>query len=383
MKILKRLTSIALCLILCTFMCVTAFAAVKPSLKISNASAMAGQEVTLDLTLSGNPGIMAMAFSITYDNSQFAFVDVSKGFISTPTFKDHSDKGYVAFSVSETSDKTTNGTIMSLKFKIKDSAKPGKYTISLGNPNYEKYGSKIDNCFSNSKEELIVPDIISGIITVEGECDKQGHDYGGWSVTKVGTCTETGIKSRTCARCGAVEEVVLPVNHDVEDEWTVDRVATPEENGIMSRHCKNCDERFEEIVFTYDEVVDSNKDNPSSETSSSNDGNSQDEQTSSTTGSTSSSTDKKTGIDNTLGAKNPLETVEGTKDYQDKLNAQNLETNDGDSDSTDTTGSISKNSLFFKSTVGIILIIVLVLLSISIIVFGVILIIMNNKKSRH
>lgn len=384
MKIFKKLTSIALCLILCTFMCTTVFAAAKPSLKISDASASAGQEVTIDVSLSENPGIMAMAFSITYDNSQFTFVDVTKGFVSTPTYKDHSDKGYVAFSISETSDKTTDGTIISLKFKIKDNAKPGKYAIKLGNSNYEKYGNKIDNCFSNSKEVLIVPTITAGSITVEGECDKVGHSYGDWSVSKAATCTEDGLKSRTCSRCGNVEEVVLPRCHQLEEEWTVDKVATPEENGIMSRHCKVCGEHFEEIIFTYDEVTDSNKDNPSSESDTSSNSNPQGEQTSSTTGSTSSTTNKKPGINNTVGAKNPLEAVEDTKDYQDKLNAQKLESNSAASDSqVNTTGTLGKISSFFASPVGIILIVVFVLLCVSIIVFGIILIIMNNKKSKH
>ena len=152
----------------------------------------------------------------------------------------------------------------------------------------------------------------------------------------------------------------------------------------MSRHCKVCGEHFEEIIFTYDEVTDSNKDNPSSESDTSSNSNPQGEQTSSTTGSTSSTTNKKPGINNTVGAKNPLEAVENTKDYQDKLNAQKLESNSAASDSqVNTTGTLGKISSFFASPVGIILIVVFVLLCVSIIVFGIILIIMNNKKSKQ
>lgn len=427
MKKIKIFMSLILCIVLCAAMSFSVFAAPVPNIKISNEAAMAGQEVTVDITISGNPGIMAMTFSITYDKAQFEFINVANGFISTPTYKDHSDKGYVAFSISETSDKTTSGNIMSIKFKIKDTAKPGKYAINLCNPDYEKYGSKIDNCFSNSKEELIVPKITIGSITVETECDRTGHNFGGWAVTKEPSCTETGLKTRTCSRCGGVEEISLTIKHDLEDDWTVDKAATPQENGTMSRHCKLCGAHLEEITFTYEEVGgnDTESSNPennsSSNNSSSTNDNSQPDnsETESSDSQTDSSTDdnsqptqstpdtssdntidtpnKKPTINNTVGSKNPLSAVEGLKDYQDKFVQNepeepteseifiNPEQQEGinDIDSDNQSKKEIKPSTFFTSTAGIVLLVICILLSLGILVLGVILIIKNNKKSQQ
>ncbi|MBR3968760.1 MAG: hypothetical protein IKJ93_04150 [Clostridia bacterium] len=452
MKKIKILASLFLCIILCACMCTTVLAAPTPNVKISNASAMAGQEVTIGVSITGNPGIMAMTFSITYDKSQFEFIDFTKGFVSTPVYKNHSDKGYVAFSISETSDKTTSGNIISIKFKIKDNAKPGKYTIALGNPNYEKYGANIDNCFSNSKQDLIVPKITTGSITVESECDRIGHNFGGWTVTDKPSCTKEGLKTRTCARCGSIEEVTLPVYHDVENEWTVDKAATPQENGIMSKHCKFCDERFDEIIFTYEEIGGNDTENsePGSSSSSNNnssitnnsstndnssvdensstnvntstdeDSQSSDSQTEHTDSETDSSandglqsspnassdntnsdsannsSNKKPTINNTVGSKNPISSVEGLKDYQDKfVDKEDEEPVEGESvikpkpqeDSVDSNDNSSKEELksstFFTSTSGIILLILCIVLSLGILAFGAVLIIKNNKKSQE
>ena len=448
MKTVRFFVSLILCIVLCTVMCTSVLAAPTPSIKISHVGAMPGNEVTVSVIMSNNPGIMAMTFAVTYDKAQFEVVDVTKGFVSTPTYKDHADKGYVAFSISETSDKTANGNILSVKFKIKDNAKPGKYTIGLGNHNYEKYGSKIDNCFSNSKEDLIVPQVTNGSITVETECDKTGHVFGGWSIIKTATCTETGLKNRTCSRCGSIEEVTIGSSHDIENEWTVDKAATPEENGIMSRHCKYCDERFDEITFTYEEVENSKGDDSNTENNSSNnnssstDNNSSDDNNTSSSDNSStddnspedtssnddtssnndssadnsssadddSSTDdnsstnsttenepnKKPTINNTVGSKNPLASVEGLKDYQDKLsqkeNEENTESesngvikpkpqeNSAENENEDT--YTSKPSTFFTSISGIVLLVICIVLSLGVFALGAILIIKNNKKTK-
>ena len=39
---------------------------------------------------------------------------------------------------------------------------------------------------------------------------KIGHSYGNWTVSKAATYTETGIQTRTCSGCGAVESQTIP-----------------------------------------------------------------------------------------------------------------------------------------------------------------------------
>lgn len=432
MKKAKRILVMLLCMLLCISLCSPIAAASTAKITVSNASALPGKEVTLNISITNNPGIMAMTFSVTYDNNNFEFVDYSKGFISTPTYKDHSDKGHVIFVVSETKDKTNNGNIMSLTFKIKDNAKPGKYTVSLANHNREKYGDSLHNCFSNSEQNFILPTVKAGSITVEETCENAGHKYSGWKTTTQANCTETGAKERTCVRCGNTEEEIIPITHNFEADWTVDKAATPKEDGIMSRHCTNCDEVTDKITFSYEEIGgdgtddtsssqpsgdtsnDSSSEDESSESESSSDVTSSDDvssdestadNTSSDTesensSSSDSSTDKKPVINNTVGAKNPLSEVEKLEDYQEKVNSdketantsseaqssnqESSSSSDNDTESkdvsadSDITQNNDKNQSIFSTPMGIIIAVICILLSVGIIVLGIILIIRNR-----
>lgn len=417
MKIFKKVVSLVLCLILCTFMLPAISAANDTKIILTHESAMPGKEVTVDISITGNPGIMAMTFSVVYDKDQFEYISFSKGFISTPQYKDHPDKGYVTFSVCEASNKLNNGNILSVSFKIKKDATPGKYPITIGNHNYEDKGKKIDNCFANSSEKYIVPTVSAGSIRVESDCDKLGHDFGGWSTKTKPTCQVNGVDIRVCDRCGMVEEKSTSVDHDFEDEWTVDKAATPDETGIMSRHCKNCNEVTDMISFTYEEVggdggdtssegsssEDASEDNSSSDdasnidsensSESSNEEGSSDNNTTSENTSSVPPSNKKPPINNTVGSKNPLSAVEGLKDYQEiiKPNVSKPTDNITESDENTTGTNSDKNEdekkgndkPFFKTVLGVIIAILGGLLSIGILALGVVLIIIRNKKEEQ
>ena len=38
--------------------------------------------------------------------------------------------------------------------------------------------------------------------------EELGHDFGEWTVTTPATCTETGVETRTCSRCGETEALI-------------------------------------------------------------------------------------------------------------------------------------------------------------------------------
>lgn len=425
MSIVKRLTSFVLCAVLCTVMCYSVFAESPPTITISNKSDLPGNSVKIDFVITNNPGIMGMTFSILYDSNNLEFVDLSRGYISSPNYNNLSDEGRVIIAVTEREDKSNSGIMMSLTFKIKDDAKPGKYAITLANHKYEKYGDSLHNCFSNSNQQSIVPTVKAGSITVQKTCENSGHKYGVWSVTKKASCTETGQKERICSRCGDTEKQEIPITHEFEAEWTVDKAATPDEDGIMSRHCKNCDAVTDKITFTYQEVEDSqNPDNNTSSGESSADASSSDavssdvsslendassENSSSNHSNVSSASDSssdsnlsnKTPIDNTVGAKNPLSAVENTKDYQENIkpNAENIvpssdteisSEQNSSSDIADTQSitastdekadtTTDKEQPFSATPAGIATIIICAILSVGIVALGIVLIARRKK----
>lgn len=412
---LKKLLSIFLCFVICSLFAYQASAAAtSPKISISNKTALPGKEVTLDISITNNPGIMAMTFSVAYDNNQFEFVSYSKGYISEPrAFMDHSDKGYVAFSIVESKDKTNTGNMLSLTFKIKDKAAAGTYPIRLANHYYETSGYSLNNCFANSKQEFVIPTVTAGSITVEETCENSGHKYGGWKIISEANCTETGKKEHTCNRCGVTETAIIPITHSFEAEWTVDKAATPTQDGIMSRHCTKCDEVTDKITFSYKEIADENENtssgespsyNPSSEQSST-DNSSTDSsfvENSSIENSTSenqvqnsdfasNTVSKKPVINNTAGSKVPLSEVEKLEDYK-----QNIEPNKENQESSETEiieeytsgqsisgnnqnkGNADKASTGYNTS-NIILLVICALLSAGIIALGIVLIIKKRK----
>lgn len=60
------------------------------------------------------------------------------------------------------------------------------------------------------KKKVLVMLICSMLFCLVG-CDSScKHKYGDWSNTKEAGCVETGIRSRTCSKCGNVETDEIP-----------------------------------------------------------------------------------------------------------------------------------------------------------------------------
>ncbi len=427
----KKLTAIILCFVMCALLCPMVSAAPTTKVTLSNDAAFPGEEATVDVMITGNPGIMSMTFSITYDKDCFEFVSFNKGFVTNPTYKNHSDKGYVAFSISETSDKSNSGNILSVTFKVKKNTTPDTYPITIANVNPVKYGNDLNNCFVNSSEDSIIPTVTAGSIRIKGECDASGHKFGDWTETKPANCTETGLEERVCSVCQEIEEKKTPLKHDFEDEWTVDQPATPEKDGTMSRHCKLCDVVTDELKFSYEEIGGGDEDDditsstPSSTTSSSTESN-----VSSTTSNTSSSTTpstpsgttsnttsnntttsndsttstneptvnkptQKPNINNQPGEKVPQSEVEKLEDYENVKPPVEDETEDEDknviednvSDKKDSSnkqvsanGDQDEDETFFSTPIGIITAVISILISLGIIALAILLILKKRKS---
>lgn len=395
MKYIKKFLAIFLCIVFCAFVMPVASAATKPKITVSNQAALPGNEVTLDVNISNNPGIMAMTFSVVYDAQCFEFVKLEKGYVASPVYKNHANKGYISFSISETSNKTNSGNIMSLTFKIKNDAPAGKYEVFIANHYYEDAGENLENCFANSNGKYIIPTTKKGSITVQKICDYEGHIFGEWEILNEATCLVPGNKARVCTRCGEREEKIVTKEHEFEDEWTVDRPATPEVTGIMSRHCKNCIEVTDSISFRYEEIIEDNTTPDDNQNTSSDDEGTT--TTSSNQESANNTGNKKPIINNTEGAKNPLQEVEKLNGYkehikpnEDKNASSSVEKdnsstasspiiNSNEKDKVLTDGEQNNTSSLFNP-LGIVLMAVCLILSIGIIVLGIVLIIKNRKS---
>ena len=67
--------------------------------------------------------------------------------------------------------------------------------------------------------------------------------FGEWQVRTSATCTEDGVKFRTCD-CGEEEiDTIAKLGHDFSGEWTIDVSATCSQSGLKSHHCSRCNEK--------------------------------------------------------------------------------------------------------------------------------------------
>ena len=93
-----------------------------------------------------------------------------------------------------------------------------------------------------------------------GRCDARiektavpatGHKFGEWATIFHITCTERGVKARTCEACGFEESTYFGTayGHRFEGFFTVDADATCEIAGSKSRHCENCSARTDETMI--------------------------------------------------------------------------------------------------------------------------------------
>ena len=73
------------------------------------------------------------------------------------------------------------------------------------------------------------------------------HFFGEWETIEEPTCTEDGLKERTCF-CGEKETETIAAKGHTFSEWIVDEEATCMETGTKHRDCTVCDEKETEVI---------------------------------------------------------------------------------------------------------------------------------------
>ncbi len=124
----------------------------EPSLIVGTVSADAGDRVSVDVKVSGNPGISAMILGIEYDTSRLSLESVEKYSELSGMFEYTKKVVWV-----NSGDTTYDGTIFTMNFRVLDSAQSGDAEITVL---YEEG----DIC--NYDEQLVDFDIVSGGVTV-------------------------------------------------------------------------------------------------------------------------------------------------------------------------------------------------------------------------
>lgn len=125
----------------------TAAFAASPTIEISSAEAQPGDSVDLTVSLTGNPGITSVDFSVQYDAKQFELTAKKNGKLLGGTMNSQTlDKvpyycGWINSLQRENC--KDDGVLITLTFKVKDGAYNGKQAISFTGTSVTGYDADI------------------------------------------------------------------------------------------------------------------------------------------------------------------------------------------------------------------------------------------------
>ena len=156
----RKLMSVLLALAM-IFSLLPAYALASESMQVTigGGTVKAGETVTVDISVTNNPGFANMSFYIEYDKNKLRLEEIKGGTL----FGDVTANVNIGFiNVAKTNDVSGNGTIATLTFRALSSATSGETTISL------REDPNADGAFVNVNEESLAYNTVPGTITVNG-----------------------------------------------------------------------------------------------------------------------------------------------------------------------------------------------------------------------
>ena len=130
----------------------------KPQMTVSTVEANIGQTVTVNVIVSGNPGMCAASLKPVYDKTALELVEMK---FNTSLFSGNVKYGVKAV-WSASADNVNNGIFLTLTFKVLDNAKIGISEVTIDNTDgYLNYGA-----VCNRKEENIKYKVVSGGVNI-------------------------------------------------------------------------------------------------------------------------------------------------------------------------------------------------------------------------
>lgn len=261
---MKRVLMLLLVMVLTVGMLsMTAYAAGGASLSISSATVNRGNDVSVNVSITSNPGFSYAMLTVNYDTSALQLNSISPA------------AGWVVYGKnaqfnSSTGDSTQTGNILTLNFTVLDTAAKGNYSVSVtaeaNNWDEEDVvfavsaGSiavTVPPCPNNAHDwdwdeskctspTCTKPGITVGTCKIcgtyfEGTAAALGHEPGEWTVSKEASCSETGLKIKVCGRCSeTVETETIAKLAHTEGEWEVTKAATCTEKGTKAMKCTVC-----------------------------------------------------------------------------------------------------------------------------------------------
>ncbi len=145
-----------------------------PKLSIDNTTATAGNEFSLTLNITNNPGIIALRTYIDYNDEYFSVVSIKdhKLIGTTSSLEESTSSPYIVFCSDPLSKNNikNNGKLITVTFSSKSTTPAGKY-------NFDVYSNKAD--IINTNLEQLGKDFIydGAVVTVSKSTAPKNEDY--------------------------------------------------------------------------------------------------------------------------------------------------------------------------------------------------------------
>lgn len=225
-------------------------AAEKAVLQVSTVSGHRGDEVSVTVSLTSNPGIAGLAFSLTFDNKVLKLVDVKEPantddefifyepIIKNDAINDTSIN-YIGYAfASGKSNITKTGIVYTATFKILDEAAIGTTQLNIAGRNGQDTAD-----VSNIDEKAVPIEVTAGSVTVT--CEHKHTE----TVKTAATCTKDGLEVVTCKDCKEViSSTVLKSTGHKYGDWIVDKAVTCTEDGEEYRECSVCHNKITQKI---------------------------------------------------------------------------------------------------------------------------------------
>lgn len=184
-KILSLFLSVILLLTIIPMGVVSANAVTEhPAFCVSSVKALAGSEVSVDVVIMNNPGIVSARLKISYDLEALELVarDAGEAFSANMAYSQLYKNPFIANWIDSIHpDNTANGTFVTLTFKVKDDAEAGSYPITISYDSSDVYDSNFSDVYFyiiNGGVEVVecLHTDVTSYDAVASTCIEQGHN---------------------------------------------------------------------------------------------------------------------------------------------------------------------------------------------------------------
>ena len=149
------------------------------TMSISEAEALLGTEITLDVSFTGNPGVSGIEFWVNYDKDILTYTGLTDGNI-TGWQDDKNSTGFAPGKIhlmwwNSNTINFSNGIILKLNFSVSENASGGKTEITVSDAEFTGKNDDVSVDFNLSNGSVTVKSVSAGASNISPIYDGQPH----------------------------------------------------------------------------------------------------------------------------------------------------------------------------------------------------------------